>query len=66
MPDEPLHTIVPRPTQVEADEYALFREIRRARKELTGSRVVFFTIEVTPKQIILIESKIVEPVVLGL
>lgn len=66
MPDEQPHAIVPRPTQVEADEYDLFREIRRARKSLTGARVVFLTIEVTPKQIILIESKIVEPVVLGL
>lgn len=59
------HLVIPKATQVDADEYELFRQVRQLRRTLTGTKVVVVTLELSPKNIFLLESRIVDRVPLG-
>ncbi len=64
-PGPAAHTIIPKPTLVEDDEYELFRQIRQMRRALTGTKVVYLELEITPQHIFLLNKRITERVPLG-
>ncbi len=59
------HSIIPGPLPVKDDEYALVRQVRQLQRALTGTRVVYLELEITPEHIFLLEKRIIERVPLG-